>query len=130
MKNKTHKNITRGILPGIDPKIIEQVNRMMDSPEQWMPIFSPELGAMPGLDYRGHRRKGHDLLTAATIGVLAGGPKGLLAALIHLGLDSARDQVVQSGAEVANLLEDIFNLGHDLYPKTGEKRKSHVKVKK
>lgn len=131
MKNRTHKNITRDIFPGIDPKIVDQVNNMMDSPEPWMPTFSPELGGMPGLSYRGHRRKGHDLPTAAIIGLRAGGPQGLLAALIHLGLDSTRDQVVKKcGAEVANLLEDGFNLGHDHYKKsTKKKRKAHVDMR-
>ena len=125
MKNKTHKNITRGILPRIDPKIVDQVNKMIDRPEPWMPTFSPKLGGVPGLSYRGHRRKGHDLPTAAIIGLLAGGPKGVAVALIHLGLDSARDQVVKAnGAEVANLLEDAFNLAHELYKKNKRKRKS------
>lgn len=132
MKNKTHRNITRRVLPGIDPKIIEKVNRMMDNPESWMPTYSPELGGMPGLDYRGHRRKGHDLLTALIIGLLAGGPKGAASALTHLGLDSARNQVVKKyGAEGANLLEDGFNLAHVFYKKRSKKRKrkAHVKVK-
>lgn len=44
MKNKTHKNITRDILPGIDPKIVDHVNKMIDRPEPWMPTFSPKLG--------------------------------------------------------------------------------------
>lgn len=124
MKNKTHRNITRRILRGIDPKIIEEVNRIMDYPEPWMPSYSPELGGMPGLDYRGHRRKGHDLLTAVIAGFLAGGPQGVAAAFAHLGLDSTRDQVVRKyGAEAANLLEDIFNLGHDLHKKRNTKRK-------
>jgi len=123
LKNKTHRNITRRILPGIDPRIIEEVNRMMDTPEPWMPSYSPELGGMPGLDYRGHRRKGHDLLTALIAGLRAGGLEGAVAAFTHLGLDSARDQIAKEyGAEGANLLEDTFNLAHALNKKRSKKR--------
>ena len=131
MKNKTHNNITRRILPGLDPKIIEQINRMIDNPEPGMPTFSPELGGMPGLDYRGHRIKGHDLVSVTILGLILGGPKGLAAALIHPALDSARDQVVKKyGSNVADVLESIFNLGYELYPKTSKRRKSHAKPKK
>jgi hypothetical protein len=128
MKSKTYKNITRRILRGIDPRIIEEVNRLMDNPEPWMPTYSPELGGMPGLDYRGHRRKGHDLLTAMIIGLRAGGLEGAAAAFTHLGLDSARDQVVKEyGAEGANLLEAGLNLAHALNKKSKKRNKKRSK---
>lgn len=43
---------------------------------------------------------------------------------IHLGLDSARDQVVNKyGVEAGNFFESAFILGLDLYDKTVGKRK-------
>lgn len=79
MKNKTHRKITKRILPEIDPKIVEEINRMMDKPEPWMPTISPKLGRIPWLSYRGHRTKGHDLLTVMCIGLVMGGLEGAAA---------------------------------------------------
>lgn len=130
MKSKTHRKITERILPDVDPKIVERINKATDKPEPWMPPFSPELGSMPGASHRGHRRKGHDLVTASIIGFLEGGPKGVVVALTHLGLDATRDRVVDKyGGDVADLVEDAFNIVDDLDKKTTRKRKGKGKAK-
>lgn len=98
-----------------------------------MPTYSPKLGGMPGASHRGHRRKGHDLLTASIIGLLEGGLEGLAVAWSHLALDAARDQLVKKyGAGAADLVEDVINIVDDLDKKTKlrRKRRARAKVKK
>ena len=75
-----------------------------------MPAYSPKLGQVPGLSHRGHRKYGHDLLTATLIGLFAGGPKGVPVAWTHLFADAARDRAVTAGgSEAADLGEAFFN---------------------
>lgn len=103
---------------------------MIDRPEPWMPTYSPKLGGMPGASHRGHRRKGHDLLTASIIGLLEGGLEGLAVAWSHLALDAARDQLVKKyGAGAADLVEDVINIVDDLDKKTKLKRKRRARAK-
>jgi len=115
MQGKTHNKITRIIMPDLDPKKIERIDSIIDSAEPWMPKVAPEFGKVPGLSYRGHRNRGHDLLTASKIGFREGGPRGLAAALTHVALDAGRDQIVKKcGPNVADLVETVLNLGLDV----------------
>lgn len=68
MNRKTHNRIAKIILPDVDTRIIDRINKRMDRPETWAPVVSPALGKVPRLSYRGHRRQGHDVITAARIG--------------------------------------------------------------
>ena len=124
MKRKTHRRAAKILFPHLDPKIIELIDKLIDTPKPWMPPYSPELGQVPGLSHRGHRKFGHDLITAASIGIQEGGTEGLAAALAHLLLDAGRDQIVKvSGEDGADLVEAAFNIGYNKLKKRGGKRK-------
>jgi hypothetical protein len=124
MNRKTHNRIAKRILKDTDPKIIERINNRMDGGGKSMPQVSPSVGRVPGLSNHGHRRWGHDLLTAGLIGFQEGGPKGLIPPAIHLALDVGRDQITKRyGSGVADLVEALINIGVDLDNKKKKKRK-------
>ena len=80
-----------------------------------MPAYSPKLGHVPGLSHRGHRKYGHDLLTAGIIGFAVGGPEGVAVSFTHLSTDAARDQIVEvAGLNVADAAEALLNCLFDL----------------
>ena len=128
MKRKTHRRAVKILFPDLDPKIIDRIDKMIDTPKLWMPAYSPELGTVPGLSHRGHRRYGHDLATATKIGLDEGGVEGVAAALAHLLLDAGRDKIVelcrQDGADIA---EAAFNIGYDQLKKRVRKKKNPSK---
>jgi hypothetical protein len=131
MKKKTHKRMTRILFPDLDPRMIECVNKKMDTPQPWMPAYSPKLGRVPGLAHSGHRKYGHDLFTAGIIGISEGRSEGLAAAWMHLLQDAARDQVVKaSGEDGANLCEDLFNLAYGHLNKRSRTRTKEKRRKK
>ena len=69
--------------------MVERLNRSMDTPQPWMPARgNNSFGQVPGTSYRGHRKYGHDLVTAGMIGYFEGGPDGVKAAFSHLLEDS------------------------------------------
>lgn len=130
MNRKTHNRIAKIILPDVDTRIIDRINKRMDRPETWAPVVSPALGKVPGLSYRGHRRQGHDVMTAARIGLQEGGLEGLIASATHLALDAGRDQITKKyGAGVPDLVEALVNLGFDVYKKSPEKRRKRRRIR-
>ena len=128
MRRKTHTRAAKILFPHLDPKIIELIDKLIDTPKPWMPPYSPELGQVPGLSHRGHRKFGHDLITAASIGIQEGGAEGLAAALAHLVLDAGRDRIVKAyGEDGADLVETAFNIGYNKLKKRGRKKKNPSK---
>ena len=77
MRRKTHNRIIKELFPDIDPKLTALIDSIIDTPKSWMPPYSPVLGQVPGLSHRGHRKYGHDLLTALFIALVTGGPKAI-----------------------------------------------------
>lgn len=125
MKRKTHKRLR---IPDIDAKVAERVDKRIDGPEPWMPAYSPELGGIPGSSHKAHRKFGHDLLTAGTIGIQEGGAEGIVSALTHLLLEAARDQIVKvSSEDGADIVEAAFNLGYDQRKKRRRKKNPRKK---
>src|SRR5881396_155884 len=53
MKRKTHKRLLRVLFPGLDSKIVERIDKLIDTPTPWMPAYSPHLGQIPGLSHWG-----------------------------------------------------------------------------
>ena len=114
MNRKTHRRIAKALLPNLPTKKIERINRRIDTPDETVPN-SPEFAKVPGLDYRGHRKKGHDPLAAAGIGFGEAGWEGAAAAEIHIGLDIVSDMIRKKyGSGVRDLIEAIGNFGYDL----------------
>jgi hypothetical protein len=127
MKRKTHNRIVKTLFPWIAYVITDAVNRTIDTPKPWMPNADPRLGKFPGLVYKGHRKKGHDLVTAAVLGFLKGRLDGLIVAVAHLGADAVRDGIRSRwGTEIADIMEDSINLAHVM----NEKRKLEKREKK
>jgi hypothetical protein len=108
MHGVTHERMARILFPEMDRAVIERVNRAIDSPTSMIP--SIEQGRIPGMNYKGHRKYGHDLFSAGMLGYFNGGPAGLKAAWTHLYLDMMRDQIVKNvGYEGANFMEAMWN---------------------
>ena len=129
MKRKTHNRIIDILLPFIEKRIVSAINKSIDTPKPWMPAFDPALGRFPGLSYRGHRKYGHDLLTAILLALLKGGPSAVPVGLLHLVGDASRDQIVKRvGEDGANLIEDMFNFAYGR--RLSKKRKSPKKSKR
>jgi len=128
MRRKTHERIIKELYPDINPKLVELINSIIDTPKSWMPPYSPVLGQVPGLSHRGHRKYGHDLLTAVFIALVTGGPKGIPVAVTHLLTDAARDQLVEAGGpDAADIAEAVFNyiVAQKEKRRKGRKRRSH-----
>jgi hypothetical protein len=110
MKKKTHRRIAKALLPNIDHSKIDTVNGLIDNPPPGTPT-SPKLGRVPGLDYKGHRRKGHDVFSAAVAGYLGGKSDGVAVSGIHLASDMARDQIKKKfGSGWADVVEGGINI--------------------
>lgn len=123
MNRKTHRRIAKALLPNLPTKKIERINRRIDTPDETVPN-SPEFAKVRWLDYKGHRKKGHDPLIAGTIGFLEAGWEGAATAEIHVGLDVVSDLIRKKyGSGVRDLIEVIGNLGYDL-------SKEEYKIKK
>jgi hypothetical protein len=74
-----------------------------------MPAYSPSYGQVPGLSHRGHRKYGHDILTAGVVGFREGGLDGVAVAAMHLLTDAMRDKVVDTyGGELADIVEALL----------------------
>ena len=125
MKHKTHNRLGDILFPYIEKRIIAAVNKSIDTPKPWMLPFDPALGAFPGLSYRGHRKYGHDLLTAILLAMHEGGPSAIPVGIWHLLEDSSRDQLVSLvGEDGANVIEDMFNFVYGrISNKKGKRRK-------
>jgi hypothetical protein len=97
----------------------------MDRPDGTIPI-SPEFAKLPWLDYKGHRRKGHDPLTAGIIGFQEAGLQGIAAAEIHIASDMISDLIRKKASTgVRDLIEAGGNLAYDhAKEQTKKKRKS------
>lgn len=94
MNGITHERMTRMLFPELNRGMIGKVNRAIDTPQPWMP--QPQFGRVPGLSYKGHRKQGHDLLTAGMIGFMEGRLAGVKAAWTHLIMDAAKVQMVRA----------------------------------
>lgn len=115
MKRKTHRRVTKALLPKLPTKKIDRINSRLDKPEPTTPD-SPEFAKLPGLDYRGHRKKSHDPLMAGLTGFQEAGLDGVAAAEIHIALDVASDVIrIKTGAETRDLIEAIGNLAYKLW---------------
>jgi len=130
MNRKTHRRIAKALLPNLPTKKIERINRRIDTPDGITPN-SPEFAKVPGLDYRGHRKKGHDPLIAGTIGFLEAGWEGAAAAEIHVGLDVVSDLIRKKyGSGVRDLIEAICNLEYDLCKEKHKSKKRRGRQRK
>ncbi len=52
MKRSTHNRITKGLLPWVDPKVIDKVNKALDSPDPVSKLVSVFTGAAAKGDRR------------------------------------------------------------------------------
>jgi hypothetical protein len=123
MRSKTHKKIRETIFPNLDPKVLDRIDRRIDKSEPWMPEISPPFGKVPGLSYRGHRKRGHDIITAGAVGLQEAGLIGGVAAETHLGADLLRDQIIKRwGPDAADLFEALLSLSVNVYERHRKNR--------
>lgn len=124
MRKKSPKKITRKILPWVEPKTIDNTDSAVDKPGAAVPVSDPRLPVVPGAENKGHRRKGHDIVTAAILGGKSGGADGVLVAMTHLGLDALRDRIRKRyGSDVADIIESGINIVCDSSSKRRKRRK-------
>lgn len=68
--------MTKMMFPELDPSVVKRVNRSIDTPQAWMPQNTENsVGRVPGMNYAGHRKYGHDMVTAGMLGYFRGGPQ-------------------------------------------------------
>src|SRR5436853_3094295 len=129
MNRKTHRRIAKSVLPNLPTKKINIINRRIDRPGGTTPV-SPEFARLPGLDYRRHRKKGHDVLTAGIIGYQEAGPQGAMAGEIHIVTDLVSDLIrKKSRSGIRDLIEAGGNLAYELFKEHNDKkRKSRKKL--
>ena len=106
--------MTHGLFPNIPGKVIREINHMADSPSRESMMLSKAMGMTPfqGLYSQGHRRYGHDPLTAMRV-LQKYGMEGLQAYTAHMAEDYFNDQFVSRfGADMRDILEAGFNIGY------------------
>ncbi len=76
MKRQTHNRISKQLLPWLDPKVIDKVNKAIDKPDPVAKLLSAITGQTAkdnpllnlGIKKTGHRSANHDLVSAIVKG--------------------------------------------------------------
>ena len=111
MKTRSsHNKLTKSILPWLDEKVIDDVNKAIDSASSIGKLISAATGGVSknepllrmGISPKGHRKYNHDAVSAMLTGYSVAGYDGVLAGLAHLVEDRVSDELLKINAR------DIF----------------------
>lgn len=124
----THDTLTKRHYPHLKRKKIREINRDIDSPSPLLkkfrnsfPIITShsQFGRIPGINYRGHRKYGHNVGDLAYL-MYKHGPDALKVWSDHMMQDMLRDSITRHyGSYAANIFEDtLVELNRPKYRKS------------
>jgi len=109
---------TRHQFPDLKPIEVRRINSLLDNRAHPFLDF-PEYDVL-GIR-RGHRKKKHDIVSAATIGSRVAGTRGMQAAIFHTMLDKMSDNLEQQfGSEQRDILMSCWKIAMGWGHKRGE----------
>ena len=102
MDARFHYLMSRQFFPTLSPTQVKQINSSLDNRRNESLAF-PEYDVL-GIG-KGHRRKKHDMLSAAYLGARYGGSTGMQCALFHTLLDQVSTNMEQAvGSENRDIM--------------------------
>lgn len=130
-QRNTHNHITKALFPHLNSGLIDATNEKIDNVPMWMKTFQTfqnrkvkTEGYKPyfknpydvfNLTKKGHRSRGHDLLSASLLGAIEARKRGLshtdglMSAYSHLAADTFSNHLIKMmGVEGRNLYESLY----------------------